>query len=205
MGEALAGSGRPFLATSATAVLRPGVLGTEDDAADPGSAGAHRAPSEPLALALAGRGVRAMVLRLPPSVHGDGDHGFVPALIQIARAKGVSASIGDGSNRWPAVHRLDVVRLYRLALEKGASGAVYHGTAEEGVPTRALAEAIGRGLGLPVASVSAEEAGDHFGWLARFFAIDNPTSSDRTRERMGWKPERAGLLADLEEGGYFPL
>jgi nucleoside-diphosphate-sugar epimerase len=203
LGSALAGSDRPLIVTSGTAVLRGPRLGTEDDAADTKSAGALRAPSEPLALSMAERGVRAMVLRLSPSVHGDGDHGFVPGLINIARAKGVSAHVGDGSNRWPAVHRLDAVRLYRMLLEKGATGTRYHGVAEEGVPTRDIAEAIGRRLNLPVVSVSPEEASDHFGWLGHFFSIDNPTSSERTREQIGWSVSRPGLVADLEHGRYF--
>jgi nucleoside-diphosphate-sugar epimerase len=203
MGSALAGSDRPLIVTSGTAVVRGPRLGTEDDAADTQSAGALRAPSEPLALSMSERGVRAMVLRLAPSVHGDGDHGFVPGLINIARAKGVSAYVGDGSNRWPAVHRLDAVRLYRLVLEKGTAGTRYHGVAEEGVPTRDIAEMIGRRLNLPVVSVSPDEAGDHFGWLGHFFSIDNPTSSERTREQMGWSPVQTDLVADLEHGRYF--
>lgn len=203
IGAALAGSDRPFLVTSGTALLTPGRLGTEDDAADPGSAGAHRVASETITLATAERGVRAVVMRLPPSVHGDGDHGFVPALIDIARAKGVSAYIGDGSNRWPAVHRLDAVRLYRLALEAAPAGSRLHAVAEEGVPVRDIAGVIGRRLDLPVVAVSAEEAGGHFGWLAHFLSVDNPTSSAQTRERMGWRPAQPALIPDLDQGRYF--
>jgi nucleoside-diphosphate-sugar epimerase len=203
IGEALAGTGRPLVVTSGTALLPPGRLGTEDDGPKPATAGPTRAASEEATLALAGRGVRAMVLRLPPTVHGDGDRGFVPALIQIARDEGVSAYIGEGANRWPAVHRLDAVRLYRAALEKGAAGARYHGVAEEGVPVREIARVIGRHLGLPVVAVSPEKAGAHFGWLAHILAIDNPTSSALTRERLSWHPDQVPLIPDLDQGHYF--
>ena len=203
LGEALAGSGRPLVVTSGTALVHPGRTATEGDAADADPGVATRAASERATLALAGRGVRAMVLRLPPSVHGDGDHGFVPALIQIARARGVSASIGDGSNRWPAVHRLDAARLYRLALEGGDAGARYHAVADEGVPTREIAEVVGRRLNLPVASIPAPEAAGHFGWLGPFFAIDNPTSSVLTRARLSWTPTGPSLLSDLDHERYF--
>ncbi len=142
-------------------------------------------------------------MRLSPSVHGEGDHGFVPALIGIARAKGVSAYVGDGGNRWAGVHRSDAARLYRLALEKGAGGGRYHGVADEGVPTREIAETIGRRLGVPVRSVSPEEAADHFGWIARFFAMDLAASSALTQERLGWRPTGPGLLADLDQEHYF--
>ena len=152
---------------------------------------------------LAARGVRASVLRLSPSVHGNGDHGFVPRLISIARETGVSAFIEDGLNRWPAVHRLDAAHLYRLVLEKGSAGATYHGVADEGVPTREIAEAIGRGLNVPVVSKSHEAAADHFGWIARFFGIDGPASSAQTRERLGWRPVQPGLIADLSAEHYF--
>ena len=158
MGEALANSGRPLIVTSGTAHLAPGRVGTEDDAPDPQAAAKHRVASEVATLALAARGVRTCVLRLPPSVHGDGDHGFVPALIGIARAKGVSAYVGDGSNRWPAVHRLDAARLFRLAVESAAAGMRVHGVAETGIPVRDIAEVIGRRLNLPVMSKSPEEA-----------------------------------------------
>jgi nucleoside-diphosphate-sugar epimerase len=200
LGSALAGTDRPLIVTSGTLLAqRQGPLATEEDAHNPN----FPRKSEDAALALAGRGVRASVLRLPPSVHGSGDHGFVPQLISIAREKGVSAFIGDGLNRWPAVHRLDAAHLYRFVLEKGNAGATYHGVADEGVPTREIAEAIGRGLNVPVVSKSREEAADHFGWIARFFGIDGPVSSAQTQQRLGWKPVQPGLIADLKEEHYF--
>ena len=153
--------------------------------------------------ALAARGVRASVLRLPPSVHGKGDHGFVPRLISIAGEKGVSAFIGDGLNRWPAVHRLDAAHLYRLALEEGSAAARYHGVADEGVPTREIAEVIGRHLNVPVVSKSREKAADHFGWIALFFGMDGPASSAQTQDRLGWRPVQSGLIADLNAEHYF--
>jgi len=154
-------------------------------------------------MTLARRGVRASVVRLPPSVHGDGDHGFVPRLINIAREKGVSAYIDDGLNRWPAVHRLDAAHLYRLAIEKASAGTAFHGVADEGVLTREIAEVIGRRLNIPVVAKSAEEAADHFGWMALFFGIDGPASSALTRERLGWRPVNLGLLPDIDNGHYF--
>jgi len=200
LGDALAGSARPLIVTSGTLLaLRKGPLATEDDAHNPN----FPRKSEDAALALAARGVRASVLRLPPSVHGNGDHGFVPQLISIAREKGVSAFIGDGLNRWPAVHRFDAAHLYRLLLEKGSAGACYHGVADEGVPTREIAEVIGRQLNVPVVSKSPEEAADHFGWIGRFFGIDGPASSVQTREHLGWQPVQPGLIADLNAGHYF--
>jgi nucleoside-diphosphate-sugar epimerase len=156
-----------------------------------------------VALPLAARGVRVSVLRLPPSVHGEGDHGFVPRLIEIAREKGVSAYPGDGRNRWPAVHRLDAANLCRLALEEAPAGAVLHGVAEEGVPVRDIADVIGRHLELPVTSISHDEATGHFGWLGTFFALDIAASSMLTQRRLGWQPSHQGLLADLEQGHYF--
>jgi len=159
--------------------------------------------SEEAAASLAERGVRVSVIRLSPSVHGDGDHGFVPLLINLAREKGVSAYVGDGLNHWNAVHRLDTARLYRLALEKGSAGARYHGSAEEGIPFRDIAQAIGKGLNIPVVSKSPEEAAHHFGWFAHFAGLDCPASSKLTQERIGWRPVRPTLLADLERGTYF--
>ena len=203
LGAALAKSGRPFVVTSGTAMLTPGRLVTEEHTADPRSAGAPRVPSEAAALSMASHGVRVSVLRLPPSVHGDGDHGFVPALIGIAREKGASAYVGDGLNRWPAVHRLDAAHLYRLALEKGSAGARFHGVADEGVPVRDIADVIGRRLNVPVVAKSREEAVCHFGWLAHFLSIDNPTSSAQTQERLGWRPSQPALIPDLDRARYF--
>jgi nucleoside-diphosphate-sugar epimerase len=197
---ALEGSGKPLVITSGTALLASGRIGTEQDAPRPG---AHRAASEEIVLAAAGRGVRASVVRLPPSVHGAGDHGFVPMLIGVARRTGVAAFIGDGANRWPAVHRLDAARLFRLALEHAAPGARLHGVAEEGIAMRAIAETIGRGLGVPVRGLTEDEAAAHFGWMARFVAIDNPTTSALTRTSLGWRPEGAELLTDIRDSGYF--
>ena len=201
IGAALAGSGRPFLITSGLAGHAPGRLITEEDAAIPDAM--LRAPAEGLALGMAARGVRAGVVRLAPSVHGEGDHGFVPMLINLAREKGVSAYIGAGSNRWPGAHRRDAARLYRLALEKGAAGARHHGVADEGVPTREIAEVIGRRLNLPVRSLAVEEGKNHFGWIGFFFAMDLVASSALTRERLGWRPTQPGLLADLDQEHYF--
>jgi nucleoside-diphosphate-sugar epimerase len=199
LGDTLAGSDRPFIVTSGSLLVqRQGPLATEEDAPIPG----FPRKSEEAVLALAARGIRASVLRLSPSVHGNGDHGFVPRLISVARAKGVSAYIGDGLNRWPAVHRLDAARLYRLALEK-RTAAMYHGVADEGVPTREIAEVIGRHLNIPVVSKSREEAADHFGWIALFFGIDGPASSAQTQQRLGWRPVQPGLLADLNAEHYF--
>ena len=200
LGDAVAGSDRPLIVTSGTLLAqRQGSFATEEDAPNP----SFPRKSEEAALALAARGVRACVLRLPPSVHGNGDHGFVPRLISVAREKGVSAFIGDGLNRWPAVHRLDAAHLYRLVLEQGSAGATYHGVGDEGVPTREIAEAIGRGLNVPVVSKSHEAAADHFGWIARFFGIDGPASSALTQERLRWRPVRPGIIADLNAEHYF--
>src|SRR5271168_5434548 len=200
LGGALAGSERPLLVTSGTLLLqRQGPLATEQDAPIP----SFPRKSEQAVAAMASRGVRVSLLRLPPSVHGDGDHGFVPALIKLAREKGDSAYVGDGLNRWPAVHRLDAAHLYRLALENGSNGARYHGIADEGVPFREIAGVIGRRLNVPVVSKSPEEAAGHFGWLARFVAVDCPASSQRTQEVLGWQFQQPGLIADLEHGRYF--
>jgi nucleoside-diphosphate-sugar epimerase len=200
LGEALIGSDRPLVVTSGTLLLqRQGPFATEDDMAAPN----FPRKSEEAALALASRGVRASVVRLPPSVHGKGDHGFVPQLISIAHEKGVSGYVGEGLNRWPAVHRLDAAHLYRLALEKGSAGICYHGVADEGVPTRDIAEVIGRRLNLRAVSKVPAEAADHFGWIAMFFAIDGPASSAQTQERLGWRPNHPGLISDLDQAYYF--
>lgn len=200
LGAELAGSDRPLIITSGTGLLSSGRLAEEHM---PASNAIPRVASEEAAASVAARGVRVSVMRLPPSVHGDGDHGFVPMLIGFAREKGVSAYLGDGLNRWPAVHRLDAAHLYRLALEKGVAGARYHGAAEEGLPFRDIAGVIGRRLNLPVVSKTTEEATDHFGWFAHFAALDNPTSSARTRDLLGWQPTQPGLIADLDRPRYF--
>jgi nucleoside-diphosphate-sugar epimerase len=203
LAAALEGSARPLVITSATGLLGPGYVATEDDRPHVTERSHPRAASDLLALELASRGNNLSIVRPATSVHGEGDHAFIPALIEIARNKGVSAYVGDGSNRWPAVHRLDAARLYRLALEHGTAGSVFHAVAEEGVPTRDIAEAIGRQLKLPVVSIVPDDADEHFGWIGMFCAADIPASSVQTRERLGWEPARPGLIADLEAGYYF--
>jgi nucleoside-diphosphate-sugar epimerase len=200
LGNALAGSGRPLVVTSGTLLLqRQGPLATERDEWDPG----FPRKSEAAGLVMTSQDVRVSTLRLPPSVHGDGDHGFVPRLIAIAQQKGVSVYVGDGNNRWPAVHRLDAARLYRLALERGTAGARYHGVADEGVPFRQIAEVIGRRLNVPFVSKSPEEAADHFGWISHFVSIDCPASSDETQQQLGWRPTHASLIPDIDRPAYF--
>ena len=201
IGSVLAGSHRPFVVTSGTLLIqRRSDLATEEDA--PVSAFPRK--SEDAANSLAARGVNVSILRLPPSVHGDGDHGFVPrCFIGIAREKGISAYVGDGANRWPAVHRLDAAHVYRLALEKGSAGAKYHAVGDQGIPFRGIAAAIGRRLNLPVVSKSPEEAPAHFDWLAHFVAIDCPASCAKTQQQLGWRPTQVGLIPDLDHGTYF--
>ena len=202
-GAALAGSGKPLVITSGTGVVAPGHLATEDDPGDAASVAAPRVASEEAALALASENVRASVVRFAPSVHGDGDRGFIPALIGVARQKGVSAYVGDGLNRWPAVHRLDAAHLFRLALEKGTAGARYHGVGDEGVLLRDIAEVIGHHLDVPVIAKSPQEAGEHFGFLGSLLGLDLPASSALTQEQLGWHPTNVGLIADLNHGSYF--
>lgn len=197
MSAALAGTARPLVVTSGFAGFAPGRLATEEDTPGPGARG-----SEPAALALVPQGVRAMVVRLAASVHDAGDHGFVPYLIQLAREKGRAAYIGDGQNRWPAVHRLDAARLFRLALEQGQAGARYHGVGDQGIAFRELAAVIGQHLNVPVVSITAEEAPAHFGWMARFASADMPASAQLTQEWLGWQPTHIGLLADMD-ANYF--
>jgi len=201
IGEALAGSNRPLIVTSGTALVSPGRLATED-IIPPFNPAWPRA-SEQTADAVAALGVRAAAIRLSPSVHGDEDkHGFIPILINVAREKGFSAYVGEGLNRWNAVHRLDAAHLFRLALENAASGARFHGSAEEAITVKAIAEAIGKQLNVPVASISAEAASEHFGWFAHMAAIDCPASSKLTQERLNWHPTHPTLLTDIENGVY---
>lgn len=203
MAEALADSGKPMVITSGVTVVGPGRTVTEDDPASHDSPSAVRTPSEEAVLAAARRGVRSSLIRLPPSVHGPGDRAFVPALIGSARRAGFSAYVEGGGNRWPAVHRRDAARLFRLALEAAPPGTRLHGVAEEGIAMRAIAEAIGEGLGLPVRSIAGHKAPAHFDWLAPFAGIDAHASSTITRRSMGWEPRENGLLTDMRESGYF--
>lgn len=198
LGSVLAGSDRPLLVTSGTGMSR-GAAGEPVREDDPpaSSAEAPRAASEEAAQAALAAGANVSVVRLP-QVHDARKQGLVTPAIALAQEKGASVYVGDGRNRWPAAHVLDVARLYRLALEKAEPGARYHAVAEEGVPMRAIAEVIGRRLGLPVRSIALEEAADQFGWLAMFAALDLPASSEQTRERLGWRPTGRGLIADLE-------
>ncbi|MEU5087632.1 SDR family oxidoreductase [Streptomyces sp. NPDC021356] len=203
-GDALAGTGRPFVLASGLAGLAPGRVATERDVPTPdGSAPSVRQTTAQAVLALASRGVRSSVVRLSPTCHGEGDNGFMAALTAIARAKGVSGYVGDGANRWPAVHRLDAARLFRLAVEKAPAGSVLHGAAEEGVPIRDIAEVVGRHLDIPVVPVPAEDASEHFTWLGDILSMDIPASSALTRELLGWEPVEPDLLADLDKGHYF--
>jgi nucleoside-diphosphate-sugar epimerase len=199
MGAVLEGSARPMLVTSGFGSLAPGRLATEAD----GPPTDFPRASEAAAAAVAARGVRASAVRLAASTHGEGDHGFVPRLIAIAREKGVAAYVGDGANRWSGVHRRDAARLYRLAIEQGVTNGPYHAVADEGVTLKTIAELIGRRLGVPVVSKTQEDANEHFGWLARFAAMDMPASSARTRSALGWQPEQRGLIADLDQNPYF--
>jgi nucleoside-diphosphate-sugar epimerase len=199
----LLGTDRPLVVTTGTALINPGHLATEEHRPDPSSAAHPRIGTELAVRKLAADGVRVSVVRPGASVHGDGDHGFVPVLIDTARRTGVSGYIGDGANRWPAVHVLDAGRLYRLALEKAPAGSVFHAIGDEGVPTRDIAEIIARHLNVPAVSIAPDDAAEHFGWLGAFFALDAPASSALTQERLGWRPTHIGLLEDLDQGHYF--
>jgi nucleoside-diphosphate-sugar epimerase len=201
-GDALAGTGKPLVVASGLPHPPPGGIVTEEvRSVNP----AHPRVSEPAALAAAERGVRASVVRLPPSVHGEGDYWFIPIFIGVARKTGVSAYIGDGANVWPAVHRVDAARLFRIALEQAPAGTLLNAVADEGVPFREIAEVIGRHLDVPAKSIPAEDAGDHFGTLAGFAAYDVPASSAMTQQRFGWRPIQPGLIADLDQGHYFTV
>jgi nucleoside-diphosphate-sugar epimerase len=197
LGDALVGSNKPLVVTSGTALLASaGGRATED--LRPASP-IPRVASEQAADAAAKRGVHVSVVRLPPTVHGAGDHGFVPILINLARDKGAAAYVGDGQNRWPAVHRSDAARVYRLAVEKAAADARYHAVAEEeGIAFRDIATAIGRHLNVPVVGKSGDEAAAHFGWFAHFATLHNPASSRHTRTVLGWQPNGPELIADMD-------
>ena len=199
IGAVLAGTGRPFIVTSGTALTAPGRVATENDSAN----STLPRKSEDAATSAAAGGARVSILRLPPSVHGVGDHGFIPILIRLARERGVSAYVGQGLNRWPAVHRLDVARLYRLVLEKSPMEPRYHAVADGGVPFREIAQVIGRRLNIPVVTKSPEEAADHFGWFAHFAALDCPASSAQTQEQLGWRPTQPSLIPDIDQPSYF--
>lgn len=201
-GEVLQGTDRPFLFAAGTALLKPGQLLTEDDANPYGGPDAPRGGGEQLALSWADQGIRSVSLRFPPTVHGAGDHGFVAYLVRAAKTRGVSAYIGDGSSHWAAVHRLDAAKAVALALEKSAAGTAIHPVAEEGIPTRDIAEAIGRALGVPTESISPEEAQERLGFIGMVFGADILASSTLTRERLGWTPTHATLLEDINGGAY---
>jgi nucleoside-diphosphate-sugar epimerase len=199
MGATLEGSGKPLVIASGTPAV-PGHVATERDESSSGSPVAARAENAKAALGMAARGVRSSVVGLPRTVHGDGDrHGFIARMIGIARDKGVSGYVGDGSSRWPAVHVLDAAHLFRLAAEQAPAGSRLHAVGDESVPTRDIAEVIGRNLNLPVASVPAED----FGFMGHILAIDQPASSALTRELLGWRPVQPGLIEDMDKGHYF--
>lgn len=203
LGDVLAGTDRPLAIASGVAGLNPGELATERDMGEafPGAGG--RILNERAALALAERGARSMSVRFAPTVHGEGDTGFIAMVVGADRAAGCAAYIGDGSNRWPAIHRADAARVVRLGIERAPAGSVLHAVGEEGVAIGDVAQAIGRGLDLPVTSIAPEQAADQFGFLAHFLALDLPTSSALTRELLSWEPAGPGLVADLDRGHYF--
>jgi nucleoside-diphosphate-sugar epimerase len=202
IGDALAGSGRPFLLASGVASLAQGRPATEDDPSPHHGPDAPRGGSENLAVDFVERGVRTVSLRFSPTVHGTSDHGFIAVLAAIAREKGVSGYPGDGSNRWAAVHVSDAGRLVALGLAKAPAGARLHAVAEEGISTRDIAQAIGRAFDLPVASIAPDEVQRHFGWIGMFFAMDLAASSTATRELLGWTPTGPTLIEDLDAGAY---
>ena len=199
--DVLQGTGGPLMIASGTLGLSPGRVGTEADM--PNAAMHPRTGNAAYTLGLAERGIRAMVVRFAPTVHGaGGDHGFVAVLARIAREKGVSGYIGDGRNRWPAVNRLDAGKLVQLAVDKAAPGSVLHAVAEEGIATRDIAQALGTFLAVPVSSIAADRAKEHFDWLGMFFGADAPASSAHTRELLGWVPTQPTLLEDIAAGHY---
>jgi nucleoside-diphosphate-sugar epimerase len=202
LGAALVGTGGPFVIASGTLGLAPpDRVGTEQDRPDPT---VHpRVANAQAALSFAEQGVRSSVVRFAPTVHGAGDHGFVARLVAVARETGVAGYVGDGSQRWPAVHRNDAANLVRRVVDDAPAGSVVHAVGEAGVPIRSIAEAIGRGLDVPVVSVPADRAADHFGWIGPFLTVDCPTANDLTRELLGWQPTGPGLIEDLDEGYYF--
>ena len=207
LGTVLEGSNRPLVVASGLLGLTPGRVATERDAPAAHSNGiaSLRQAGVRTALSFVSRGVRTIMVRFAPTVHDAGDHGFIPRVIAIAREKGVSGYIGDGSNRWPAVHRLDAARLVRLAVEAAPAGSALHAVGDEGVPIRDVAELIGRKLNVPLVSIAPEDAGEHFGWIGGFFGTDSPASNALTREWLGWEPTHPGLIEDLEQGHYFQL
>ncbi len=202
LGASLQGSERPLVVASGVALLAPGSVSSERTPARPELAALPRNPEAALAR-LRARGVRGAAVRLAPTVHGHGDHGFVPRIIALAREKGISPYIGDGANRWPAVHRLDAARVFRLALEQGPDAGPFHAVAEQGVPMRRIAEIVGARLGVPTRSIAPEQAAAHFGWMAQFVGLDCPSSSEHTRSVLGWHPTQPELLADLDHPAYF--
>jgi len=202
--DTIVGTERPFVLASGVAGLAKGRPSTEEDPSPFHGPDAPRGGSENLALEYVGRGVRAVSARFAPTVHGVRDHGFIAYIVGVAREKGVSAYVGHGAHRWAAVHRPDAARLVRIGLEQAPAGTRLHAVAEEGVPTKAIAEAIGRGLGLPVTSVAPEDAIEHFGFIGAFFGMDMSASSARTRARFGWEPTGPTLVEDIEAGAYFP-
>ena len=203
IGETLAGSNRPFVFASGMAGAGPGKLLTENEASPFSGPDSPRGGSENRAFDYVERGVRSIAARFSPTVHGTHDHGFIAEIVRVAREKGVAGYVEDGSNRWPAVHVSDAARLVRIGLEQAEAGTILHAVGEQGVPTREIAEAIGRGLGLPVKSIARDDAAAHFGWIGGFFGLDIPASSDLTQQRFGWTPTGPTLVEDLDGGAYY--